>query len=340
MREISTTTIEKNSIKYMLNFVDGYELVKANKHPNFKFARDYFAANKICFQNFYKFYSRFVASGRKPQKLLPIRRGPKPKYQDLPLAEGSIANLVLNYRSKGFDKYYISECLRKINKQKESCSASTVYRILRTFGESRLQKTAKEEKRKIVRSYAGSLAHIDCHYLPKGVVRSEPTKRYFAFGVIDDFSRVSWIEVIRSTKSIDATFAMMDAMLIMNQRYNIKFDEALTDNGSEFCGSDKTKDDHPFERLLTHFAIKHLRTKPYRPQTNGKIERLWRTFDDEVIEGAIFETLDELKDAVLGYNFYYNEQRPHQGINGKKPVEMLEIATNSIVLTNPKSDLL
>lgn len=330
MREISTTTIEKNSIKYMLNFVDGYELVKANKHPNFKFARDYFAANKICFQNFYKFYSRFVASGRKPQKLLPIRRGPKPKYQDLPLAEGSIANLVLNYRSKGFDKYYISECLRKINKQKESCSASTVYRILRTFGESRLQKTAKEEKRKIVRSYAGSLAHIDCHYLPKGVVRSEPTKRYFAFGVIDDFSRVSWIEVIRSTKSIDATFAMMDAMLIMNQRYNIKFDEALTDNGSEFCGSDKTKDDHPFERLLTHFAIKHLRTKPYRPQTNGKIERLWRTFDDEVIEGAIFETLDELKDAVLGYNFYYNEQRPHQGINGKKPVEMLEIATNSI----------
>ena len=44
------------------------------------------------------------------------------------------------------DKYYISECLKKINKQKESCSASTVYRILRTFGESRLQKTVKEEK--------------------------------------------------------------------------------------------------------------------------------------------------------------------------------------------------
>jgi transposase InsO family protein len=325
MRAISTTTIEKNSIKYMLNFVDGYELVKSNNHPEFKSAREYFTANKICFQNFYKFYSRFVANDRDPQKLLPTRRGPKPKYQDLPLMEGSIADLVLNYRSKGFDKYYISECLKKIDMRKESCSASTVYRILRTFGESRLKKTVKEEKRKIVREYAGSLAHIDCHYLPKGVVKSDPTRRYFAFGVIDDFSRVAWIEVIKSTKSIDATFAMMDAILIMNQRYNIKFDEALTDNGSEFCGGVKTKDTHPFERLLTHFAIKHIRTRPYRPQTNGKIERLWRTFDDEVIEGAIFETLDELKDAVLGYNFYYNEHRPHQGIDGKKPLEMLDV---------------
>jgi hypothetical protein len=57
MREISTTTIEKNSIKYMLNFVDGYELVKANKHPNFKFARDYFAANNTKYQFKLRFYA-------------------------------------------------------------------------------------------------------------------------------------------------------------------------------------------------------------------------------------------------------------------------------------------
>ena len=325
MREVSVTTIERNSIKYMINFVEGYELVKAKKHPDFTFARDYFAANNICFQNFYKFYSRFIASNRDPQKLLPTRRGPKPKYQDLPLADDSIAKLVLDYRSKGFDKYYISSCLKKINKQKTSCSASTVYRILKKFGESKLNKVIKEEQRKITRMHAGSLAHIDCHYLPKGIVKSNPTDRYFALGVIDDFSRIAWVEIMKSTKSLDATFAMMDAMLIMNQRYNIKFEEALTDNGSEFCSSNKSKDNHPFERLLTHFAIKHLRTKPYRPQTNGKIERFWRTFKDEVTEGAVFETIDELKDAVVGYNFYYNEHRPHQGIEGKKPLDMLDI---------------
>lgn len=332
MRGVSLTTLEKNSIRYMLNFVDGYELVKSGNHPEFRFARDYFAANKICFQNFYKFYSRFISSNRDPSKLLPTRRGPKPKYQDLCLAEDSIVDLVLNYRKQGYDKYYISECLKRINKRKTSCSASTVYRILRNFGESRLRKTIKEEKTKIMRDYAGSLAHIDCHYLPKGVVKSDPNKHYFTLGVIDDFSRIVWVEVMKSTKAIDAAFAMMDAMLIMNQRYNIKFEEALTDNGSEFCSNSNQsgkKDEHPFERLLTHFAIKHIKTKPYRPQTNGKIERFWKTFEDEVIEGAIFNTIDELKDAVLGYNFYYNEHRPHQGINGKKPLDMLNIVINS-----------
>ena len=73
---------------------------------------------------------------------------------------------------------------------------------------------------------------------------------------------------------------------------------------------------------MIHFDIKHRRTKPYRPQTNWKIERFWRRFDDEVIEGAEYETLDELKDSVLGYNFYYNENSPHQSLNGKTPEMM------------------
>jgi transposase InsO family protein len=97
----------------------------------------------------------------------------------------------------------------------------------------------------------------------------------------------------------------MDAITIMNKRYGIQFEEAMTDNGGEFCEKEKTLREHPFERLLMYFSIKHIRTQAYRPQTNGKIERFWRSFDDEVIEGAVFETLDDLKNAVLGYNFYF-----------------------------------
>ena len=165
----------------------------------------------------------------------------------------------------------------------------------------------KSQKIKIQRDFAWSLAHIDCHYLPKGIVKSNPTTNYYVIGVIDDYSRIVWVEVLKSIKSIDAMFAMMDAMLIMKNRYDITFEEALTDNGSEFCGSEKTKEKHPFERLLMHFNIKHIRTKPYRPQTNGKIERFWRTFDEDVIDGVEFPDIDALKDAVLGYNFFYNE---------------------------------
>lgn len=324
--QISYLTLEQNSIRYMLKFVDEYEQVKAKQHPQFRLIGDFFKAKGICFQNFYKFYNRYLASGRNPEVLLPTRRGPKPKYQEMPIADGSIEKTILEYRARGFNKYVIAEALKKNLDIKTPCSASTVYRILRKHGASRLTKVLVEEKIKIVREHAGSLAHIDCHHLPKGIISGSPQKKYYVLGVIDDYSRIVWVEIINSVKAIDATFAMMDAIMILNQRYDIKFEEALTDNGTEFCGSEKTKDEHPFERLLTHFAIKHRRTKPYRPQTNGKIERFWRTFDEEVINGAVFNTLDDLKDAVLGYNFYYNEHRPHQGLNGKLPLNMLEKA--------------
>jgi transposase InsO family protein len=320
----SYPTLRDNSIRYMLKFVAEYEQVRDKKHPVYKTARSFFSAKGLCYQNFYKLYRRYVVSGRNPEILLPTRRGPKPKYREMPLADNSLDSKVLAYRSQGHNKYVIAEALKKeLGSNTPRSSASTIFRILRRYGQSKLTKAMVEEKRKIVRKTAGSLAHIDCHYLPRGIIKTEPMKRYFLLGVIDDYSRIVWTEVIPSTKAIEVTYAMMDALLILNQRYDIKFEEALTDNGSEFCGGAKTLNEHPYERLLIHFAIKHRRTKPYRPQTNGKIERFWRTFDDEVIEGALFNTLDELKEVVLGYNFYYNEHRPHQGINGKIPQSML-----------------
>lgn len=323
----SYRTLQSNTIKYMLKYIEEYELVRAKKHPKYTKIREFFKANGICFQNFYKFYSRYKAEGNKAL-LLPLKRGPKPKYQEMPLATDNIAKKALEYRNLGFNRYIIAESLKNEIGPKGT-SASTIYRILRRFGVSKLTPIAQEEKRKIVRNFAGSLAHVDCHYLPKGIVQTAPNKRYYALGVIDDFSRIVWVEIIESVKALDATFGMMDIIMIMNQRYGIKFDELLSDNGTEFCATEKTINAHPFERLLAHFSIKHRRTKPYRPQTNGKIERFWRTFDDEVINGAVFNSLDELKDAVLGYNFYYNEHRPHQGLNGKVPSSMLQGAPNT-----------
>jgi len=300
-----------------------YEQVRRKEHKEYKTARTFFAERQICFQNFYKFYNRYIKSNRDEHALLPTRRGPKPRYKEMPTCDDSIENIVLEYRTKGWNKFTIAEAIKRNENIKKPCSASTVYRILRSYGVSRLTKEIREEKRKIIRDHMGSLGHVDCHHLPKGVVRSEPNKKYYVIGCIDTFSRLCWVEVIESTKAIDATFGMMDIILILNQRYDISFEEILTDNGSEFCSSEVKLMSHPFERLLIHFAIKHRKTQPYRPQTNGKIERFWRTFEEDVIDGAVYETLDELKDAVLSYNFYYNEHRPHQGIDGKKPNDMI-----------------
>lgn len=317
-------TLEANSIKYMLGYVAEYELIKAKKHPEYKYARYFFVAKGICFQNFYKFYKRYINSGRDVKALLPTRSGPKPKYTEMPTSDEDVVKKILDYRSSGHNKYTIAEALKREPQIDKACSASTIYRIFAKYGVSSLSCAVKEEKRKIERTFAGSLGHVDCHYLPQSIIQSEPQKRYFVLGCIDDYARIVWVEVLNSTKSIDATFAMMDIILAMHQVYGIKFEEILTDNGSEFCGSQTTLDTHPFERLLTHFSIKHRRTKPYRPQTNGKIERFWRSFHEEVIDGAVFNNLEELKEAILGYNFYYNEKRPHQGLNGKVPLDYLK----------------
>ena len=78
-----------------------------------------------------------------------------------------------------------------------------------------------------------------------------------------------------------------------------------------------------FERLLIELGIKHRYTKPYRPQTNGKVERFWRTLQEDLIHETDFDTLVELKDELIQYLCYYNHQRPHQGIDGKTPSEMI-----------------
>lgn len=321
--DISYRTLRSNSMRYMMQYVEEYELVKAKKHPEYVKVSEFFKARKIGFQNFYKFYRRYQFGQRNPNNLLPLKRGPKPKYQEMPLVDEGITKKVLEYRQLGFNKFYIADILKR-DGIKKGASASTIYRIFCNYGVSKLNKTIHEEKRKIIRTFAGSLGHADCHYLPKGIVKAEPDKKYFVVGVIDDFSRVVWVEVIQSVKAVDATFATLDILMLMNKRYGIQFGEMLTDNGPEFCSNSTKPEQHVFERLLLHFSIKHRRTQPYRPQTNGKIERFWKTFDDEVIEGAVFNTLDELKNAVLGYNFYYNENRPHQGLNGKIPSSMLE----------------
>lgn len=74
--------------------------------------------------------------------------------------------------------------------------------------------------------------------------------------------------------------------------------------------------------MLIELGIKHRYTRPYRPQTNGKVERFWRTLQEDLIRETDFDSQEELKDELMQYLYYYNHQRPHQGIDGKCPAEM------------------
>jgi transposase InsO family protein len=148
-------------------------------------------------------------------------------------------------------------------------------------------------------------------------------KKLYLIGVIDDYSRICWIEVIDRIKSLDVMFATMSVLTYFKGRYGIRFAEMLSDNGSEFASRNNIQN-HPFEKMLNFYEIKHRYTKPCIPQTNGKIKRFWKTIEEELLGGEKLETLEELKHHILGYMVYYNQHRKHQGIGNLIPLDFLQ----------------
>ena len=167
----------------------------------------------------------------------------------------------------------------------------------------------------------GELVHIDCHQLSKGITIAEPKQTYYLLGLIDDYSRLAWVEVLENKKALTVIFAALKAFNMLKHRCNFEIDAVMTDNGAEFGSGKfaKNKQEHPFERLLLEMRMIHRYTKPYRPQTNGKIERFWKTLNEEFIEDALYEDINDLKNELLGFLVYYNEHRPHSAINNLTP---------------------
>lgn len=311
-------TLERNHILRMKRLISEYEQTKLGKHPRYRFVTDFYKANNITRQNFIKYYHRYSLNNE-DKSLLPQKRGAKYKTRrTIPFIE----NKVINLRKTGANRYEIYDILKE-QLGKNTPSTSGIYNICRRYGLGKLTKKIKEEKRRIVKKRIGEMAHIDCHYLPKGIVAGS-NSRYYLVGIIDDYSRVAWCRITKDIQSLTVMFAAMRCFQMLKNRYEIEFKEALTDNGGEFGGNsseDKNIMRNPFKRLLYEMGIKHRRIKPYRPQTNGKIERFWRTIEEDLFEGNYFETEEEFEEELEKYLLYYNEYRPHQGINGQKPAE-------------------
>lgn len=308
-------TLVRNYLQKYQFLITEYELVKANRHPKYRFVKDFHAANGTDRRSFLKYYNRFKASGDN-RDLLPQKRGPKWKSRrPLPFIEQKVIAL----REQGNNKYEISCILRPKLKQ-FTPSPSGVYNIIKRHGLNRLTPKMQQSKRQIIKQKAGELGHIDTHYLPKGIVQSEPSKRYYLYGIIDSCTRVAWVELTEDITALTTMFAGLKSFNILASHYNIKFKEVLTDNGPEFGKkTSKSKRNHAFERMLEELEIKHRYIKPYRPQTNGKIERFWRTIEEDVIQGTYFESKQHLKEEILQYVYYYNQERPHQSLDGIAP---------------------
>ncbi|GAA4337487.1 IS481 family transposase [Mucilaginibacter gynuensis] len=317
-------TLKRNYLQTYRLLIKEYEQVKAGEHPTFKLAKDFYSAHHTDRRSFLKYYNRYKQSGNE-EDLLPGRRGPKYKTRRPSLADEA---LVLDIRSRGCNKFEISDELKqKSNNFKPSPSG--VYNILKRYGRNHLKPADKEVKRRIIKERMGQLGHIDCHHLSRTIIRGQHRKLYLLC-VIDDYSRVAFAEVMEDITALTAMFAAMRCMRMIREKFGIQFEEIIADNGPEFGpANSQNKRNHPFERMLMETGIKRRYIQPYRPQTNGKVERFWRTLKEDLIEETDFDSLEEFEDELVQYLVYYNWERPHQGIGGKKPIDMITLNNKS-----------
>ena len=307
-------TIERNYTQKWRFLIAEYNLVKAKKHPKFRFVQDFYVFHGVSRQTFAKYHNRHLASGD-PADLLPARRGPRWKSRrTLPFIE----QLVLEQRRKGVNRYETyAILLPKLGDR--TPKPSTIYAISERHGLNRLTPPMRQSKRKIIKTRAGELGHLDCHYLGKDQIVGSKRRRYLV-SVVDACTRLAWAEVVDDLKSLSVMFAALRSINLLNAEYGIRFEAMLTDNGPE-AASRGNAAGHPVERLLAELGIKHRCRGPYRPQTNGKAGG--RTLNEELLEGTTFETADELKEELGLYLLYYNTARPHQGLGGKTPLQSL-----------------
>jgi transposase InsO family protein len=230
----------------------------------------------------------------------------------------------------------IAECL--------GMALSTVSGILTRIGMGKLGRLGLEPARRYERERPGELIHIDVKKLgrihrgaghritgkknqehsptridPEGARRRTTGWEYVHIAV-DDCSRLAYAEVLADEKAI-TVIAFLKRAITFYTRHGFMVEQLLTDNGSAY-------------RSVIHaiacrtLGIRHLRTRPYRPQTNGKAERFIRTLLSGWAYGAIYRNSTERTAALDGWLYYYNHHRKHSALGHKPPIARLNERTN------------
>lgn len=138
---------------------------------------------------------------------------------------------------------------------------------------------------------------------------------------VDDHSRMAFTQLLPDQKS-ETTIAFLNQAREFFARHGFPVRALLTDNGSSYRS-------HLFRHACQSLDIKHHRTKPYSPQTNGKAERFIQTALREWAYAKHWETSEQRDSHLRSWTDYYNHERPHGSLNYKPPISRSEIGTTS-----------
>ena len=206
-----------------------------------------------------------------------------------------------------------------------SMPLSTVSGILTRIGLGKLGRLGLEPAVRYERSRPGELIHVDVKKLGRidrpghRVTGSRRDRRdqgkkgwEYVHIAIDDYSRLAYAEVLSDEKAVTATGFLRRAVAFY-RRHGITVERVLTDNGAAYIAVV-----HAIS--CRSLGIKHLRTRPYRPQTNGKAERFIRTLLAGWAYGVIYGSSHERTAALDGWLWHYNHRRRHSALGHQAPI--------------------
>jgi transposase InsO family protein len=301
-----------------------YELIKKKKSNLFKSVEQLCEAHRTSRKQIQKYYKKWKRSGGKIESLLPDKRGPrKGSYRLLTKEqERVIIKIQREFEATAYETWCMIHGVWKLHP-----SVRTVRRILKRYPLNKKKEIIKRYEKNI----PGELIHGDTYYLPKDLFKDK--KQRYLNGMIDDCTRLCYIEMIQARKSKEVAKSFLRGGKWFDL-HGIQIEEYLTDNGMEFCyrrsEESKPSKNHVLEYTLDVCGIKHRYTRFHRPQTNGKIERFWRILNEEFLRELKGLSEEEFVEKLKEFMYYYNYLRFHGGIYKKTPFQKLEFVTETL----------
>jgi transposase InsO family protein len=221
---------------------------------------------------------------------------------------------------------------------------STVSGILTRIGMGKLGRLGLEPAARYERARPGERIHVDVKKLGRiqggAGHRATGRKQYqrtfidhhglrrrtvgweYVHIAIDDCTRLAYVEVLADEKASTA-IGFLGRATAFFARHGISVERLITDNGSAYRST-------VHALACRALGIRHLRTRPYRPPTNGKAERFIRTLLSGWAYGALYRNSAERAAALDGWIDYYNHRRRHSALGHKTPIARLNERTNPL----------
>ncbi len=208
---------------------------------------------------------------------------------------------------------------------------STVWKVLARHSISRPLRSPREEVRRYEWPCPGDLLHMDTSRYarferPGHAVtgdRSQSSRRWmdpatrvgydFCHAIVDDHSRLAYVELHPDERAPTVT-GFVERALEFFGSHRILAKRLMTDNAFTYAKNRSLRE------LLATREIKHITTKPYRPQTNGKVERFHQTMAREWAYGMAYRSHRHRNRALPHWLEHYNETRPHSSLGGRPPI--------------------